>query len=108
LYLFFINIFDDIMNGMAVFTWARKRQFFFLVILILVVITLGLLLILPKLQKDPTCFDGRKNGEEEGIDCGGSCALACISGIEDVGVIWSRAFKILPGRYNATVMLQQW
>jgi len=35
----------------------------FLIILIIVLIT----------RPGPTCFDGKKNGEEEGIDCGGSC-----------------------------------
>jgi hypothetical protein len=27
----------------------------------------------------PTCVDGVKNGEEEGIDCGGDCPFNCIS-----------------------------
>jgi len=38
----------------------------FLIILIIVLIT----------RPGPTCFDGKKNGEEEGIDCGGPC-LSC-------------------------------
>jgi hypothetical protein len=25
----------------------------------------------------PTCFDVTKNGDEEGVDCGGSCELPC-------------------------------
>lgn len=25
----------------------------------------------------PTCFDGIQNGDEEGVDCGGSCPTAC-------------------------------
>lgn len=29
-------------------------------------------------KPQPTCFDGRQNQNEEGIDCGGICALACM------------------------------
>lgn len=25
----------------------------------------------------PTCFDGKQNGDETGVDCGGSCQLLC-------------------------------
>src|SRR3970282_2599305 len=25
----------------------------------------------------PTCFDARQNGDEAGVDCGGSCQLLC-------------------------------
>jgi len=29
------------------------------------------------IYKPPTCFDGKMNGDEAGIDCGGSCQLLC-------------------------------
>ncbi len=29
------------------------------------------------LYKHPTCTDGKWNGDETGVDCGGSCALIC-------------------------------
>ena len=29
----------------------------------------------------PTCFDGQQNQNEEGVDCGGICAMACIETI---------------------------
>ena len=34
---------------------------------------------------NPTCFDGVKNGLEEGIDCGGLCppCITCLDGIQN-------------------------
>jgi len=29
------------------------------------------------LRVKPTCFDGARNGEEEGVDCGGVCGVSC-------------------------------
>ncbi len=54
----------------------------------------------------PTCTDGIKNGNELGIDCGGSCALACMSSADDIAVLWSRSFQVIPGRYNAVAYLE--
>ena len=39
---------------------------------------------------DPTCFDGKKNQDERGIDCGGVCALVCLADAKTVVPIWSR------------------
>jgi hypothetical protein len=57
------------------------------------------------LHRTPTCMDGRMNGMETGIDCGGMCARACIEEVEDVSVLWARSFPVVPGRYNAVAYL---
>ena len=41
---------------------------------------LGWGIYLGAFQAPPSCFDGKRNGAEEGIDCGGSCAHICLSG----------------------------
>ena len=87
-------------------TWAFKRQIFYVVVLFLIVSIFGFLIILPSLNKAPTCADNIKNGNETGVDCGGSCALACIVQVDQVSIIWTRAFKIVPGRYNAVAYLE--
>jgi len=61
--------------------------------------------IYPKLNQPPTCTDGKKNGTETGIDCGGSCVAACIDQVSPISVLWSRAFKVIPGRYNAVAYI---
>lgn len=86
-------------------TWALRRQIFYIVILILVFSIFGFLIIYPSLNKAPTCFDGKQNGNETGIDCGGSCLNACISQVDAVSVLWARAFRVVPGRFNAVAYL---
>ncbi len=44
-------------------------------LLIFLVIGVGLYLVF---KPRPTCFDGARNQNEEGIDCGGICANACV------------------------------
>lgn len=34
---------------------------------------------------DPTCDDIEQNGDEEGIDCGGSCPESCVTDPDPVG-----------------------
>ena len=87
-------------------TWAFKRQFFYIIILVLFLSVFGYLIALPHLNKAPSCFDGKQNGDEMGIDCGGSCAMACISQVDPISVLWARAFEVVPGRYNAVAYIE--
>ena len=64
---------------MAMITWAFKRQIFYILILILFFSVCGFLILYPRLNKAPICTDGIQNGTETGIDCGGSCANACLA-----------------------------
>ena len=52
------------------------------------------------------CTDQKQNGDESGVDCGGSCAIACKAELDDISVLWSRAFQVVPGRYNAVAYLE--
>ncbi len=81
--------------------WALRRQIFYIIVIILFFALLAFLIILPQFNKPPTCYDGIKNGNETGIDCGGSCPNACLSQAIPPAVLWERAFEVLPGRYNA-------
>lgn len=54
----------------------------------------------------PTCFDNIQNGTERGIDCGGSCTQVCSIDVTPPVVLWSRAFEIVPGQYNAVAYVE--
>ena len=41
----------------------------------------------------PTCFDGKANGLENGIDCGGNCNLMCTDEVKPLIVEWSSFIK---------------
>jgi len=89
-----------------VMTWAARRKFFYLAIVAGVVLFFIYLTIRPYINKTPTCTDGKQNGDETGLDCGGSCQLACTIQVDKLSVIWSRAFEVVPGRYNAVAYLE--
>lgn len=58
------------------------------------------------LYEAPTCFDGKENGSEVGVDCGGTCQLLCRSQVREVKVLWARTFKVADGRYNAVAYVE--
>ena len=91
---------------MALINWALRRQIFYISILILFFGAFGFLIAYPSLNKAPSCTDNKQNGTETGIDCGGSCARACLSQVDAVSVLWARSFRVIPGRYNAVAYLE--
>jgi hypothetical protein len=60
--------------------WAahRKRVILFIVLSILIVLVGGPLYFF--FHKAPSCFDTKQNGDETGVDCGGSCQIVCSAG----------------------------
>jgi len=86
-------------------TWAFKRQIFYVGVLVILFLVFGFLITYPVLNKAPSCADNKQNGDEIGTDCGGSCAKLCFSQVDPVSIIWSRAFRVVPGRYNAIAYL---
>ncbi len=86
-------------------TWALKRQIFYIFILVLIIGVFGFLIIYPSVSKAPSCTDNKQNGDERGIDCGGSCLRACLAETDDISILWARAFRVIPGRYNAVAYI---
>lgn len=87
-------------------TWAvrRKLQYgggaiAFLIMIIAIPVFLSL-------HKSPTCFDGDKNGNELGIDCGGSCVNICGITVRPLVVEWSRALNVSKGIYSVVAYVE--
>jgi hypothetical protein len=55
--------------------------------------------------KAPTCSDGVQNGDEIGVDCGGSCQRLCQSAFLVPNVSWSRLENLAPGLYNVATYI---
>jgi hypothetical protein len=87
-------------------TWAMKRQILYVLFLVIVFSIFAFLISYPYLNKPPTCSDQKQNGTETGVDCGGGCARACLFEVDKISVLWSHAFKVVPGRYNAVAYLE--
>jgi len=83
-------------------SWGAKKQLTFFAVFALIIISI-LMIVLIKLL-NPTCFDGEQNQSEQGVDCGGPCQ-SCVGEVKDLVVLWSKAFKIKDGKYEAAALI---
>ena len=87
--------------------WATKRklQYFGLIVAVLLIFVVIPFYVF--IYQAPTCFDGFKNGDETGEDCGGSCKLLCSAQIAEPIARWDpRVFKISAGVYSVVAYLE--
>lgn len=56
--------------------------------------------------EEPTCFDGKQNGLEDGVDCGGTCVLLCTNQATDPIIHWKRFFSVGPNIYNTIAYVE--
>lgn len=54
----------------------------------------------------PLCTDGKQNGLERGVDCGGPCSLLCAGEVRPPVVLWARSFESAPQTYTAAAYIQ--
>lgn len=86
--------------------WSTRRKATYLSVVLSIFFILIITPVFILWYKAPTCFDGKKNGSETGIDCGGKCQLLCsFEGLDPI-ILWSRAFKITDGVYSAVAYIQ--
>lgn len=58
------------------------------------------------LYTPPSCFDGKLNQDELGIDCGGVCAKICSSQIQPTKTVWARSYKVSNSLWGAFAYLE--
>ncbi len=89
-------------------SWSASRQLFFgLIFLLIVGLVVGLPAYFYFFNKPETCFDGKMNQNEGGVDCGGMCQRACMQDvIAEPIVLWARAFEVTDGKYNLVAYVQ--
>ncbi len=87
--------------------WAttRKLQYFGIIVAVITIFIVIPFYIF--IYRAPTCFDGFKNGEEVGVDCGGSCRLLCSAEISQPISRWDpRFFEVSEGVYSVLAYLE--
>ncbi len=87
-------------------SWGARRQLLYMGLLVVVGLAILAYIFVPKILTKPTCFDGKKNGAEAGIDCGGECQKICINDAAPLSVIWSRVFLTTGNIYNAVAYVE--
>jgi Mg-chelatase subunit ChlD len=86
--------------------WSAKRRITYLVGAGLFIIIFIILPVIFLSRDTPTCFDQKQNGDEKGIDCGGTCELLCGFEATKPNVLWNRAFKVSKNIYSATAYVE--
>lgn len=87
-------------------SWRTRRQFSILLLLAFLAALVLAVVFLPSVLKAPSCSDGKRNGDERGVDCGGSCSRYCPSDIAVPEVAWARAFLTKDGVYNLVAYVE--
>lgn len=86
-------------------TWSEKRKFIYATVVVLIVVVAIVIPVFSLVYKAPTCFDGKKNGSESGVDCGGKCTRLCQDEFLAPNVVWTRVERVVPGIYNAAAYI---
>jgi hypothetical protein len=84
--------------------WALRRRLVYSVLLFLALATPVFYSTFHFFYQAPTCTDGVQNGEEAGVDCGGSCSLLCSSDILPIETVWAHFFRNDNGSYDIAVL----
>lgn len=84
--------------------WAIQRQFLYALGVLLVLALLAVGAWYAFFYHKPTCADGIKNQNEQGIDCGGLCSVLCQG--PRISALWSRAVVVAPGVYHAVALVR--
>lgn len=92
------------MKGMT--AWATRRKSLYLFGAIAVLLVVFSLPVYYYFAQEPTCIDGKQNGMEEGIDCGGQCQRLCQENIKSPIVHWSRSFYVAKGVYDIVALVE--
>lgn len=74
-------------------SWAAERRTLIFFILALVAGAVLAVVLISTFYETPSCADGKQNQDEEGIDCGGSCAQICTASAVPPVVDFVRALK---------------
>ena len=87
-------------------SWSLRRQLIIILLLLFVFSSVVFAYIEPIIFRPASCSDGKKNGDETGVDCGGSCINLCTSETKDPTVLWERSFLITDDVYNAVAYIE--
>ncbi len=88
-------------------SWAIRRKFLIVSIVSLIILAGGYAGYSFVLKKPPSCLDNKQNGNELGIDCGGSCSRLCVEEIKNPIMRWDpRVFKVSQDNYSVLVYFE--
>ncbi len=87
-------------------SWSTRRKSFYTSILLLVIVVVVGIPAFLKFYNPATCSDGKMNGAETGVDCGGDCPRICSADYLSPLISWSRYQKIGEGIFNLAAYIE--
>ena len=87
-------------------SWSGRRKLLYTGVAGAILAVIALWVGISIFSKPPTCFDGKQNQGEQGIDCGGPCARICTFNVRAPVVLWTRALPTSPHTYTAVAYIQ--
>lgn len=87
-------------------SWASRRRATYLFgVVLFFTILIGGPVAYHFLTIAPTCFDGKQNGGETGVDMGGPCLKLDPRYLQPATTLWTRSFKVRDGTYTAVALI---
>jgi hypothetical protein len=89
-------------------SWSSRRRFAYSSIAIIALVVVIGVPAFALYYKAPTCSDGKMNGSETGVDCGGSCRRLCQNSFYPPRAAWGGAKfeKLADGLYNVSALIE--
>jgi hypothetical protein len=87
-------------------SWSGRRRFLYGFGAFTIIFVVVLPFAISLLAKPPSCFDGIQNQGETAVDLGGPCKLRDPGALKPVTVLWTKAFRLLPGIYSAVAYVE--
>jgi hypothetical protein len=85
--------------------WEFKRKLLYALSVCIIIATFVVYFMRGVLFPAPTCFDGKKNGFETDIDCGGECQMICKQDVSPLTVVWSKAVTTGKNMYDLVALV---
>ena len=88
-------------------SWSKRRKLLYTSVGGVILLVLFFLTYQTVFNAPPSCFDGKQDQDERGVDCGGSiCTLLCQNEARSPVVLWSRPFQTGQQTYTAAAYVQ--
>lgn len=97
---------DDFTQQIIRLEKIRKRKKIVVVLIPILIIVLIVLVKVFFVKPAPTCFDGIKNGNEEGTDCGGPCLACSIKYALPIEVVSTKILSETPNTSQVLIQIK--
>jgi len=87
-------------------SWRASRQLKIIGVIVFIIGILLFIFVIDATSVVPTCSDGKKNGSELGIDCGGACVNYCKATLKTPSIVWARSFKTSDTVVNSVAYIE--